>query len=327
MPDSVFKRAKLDESSAPASTKAIGTHSGTFQADEAMGCWMLRQLPEYRRSKIVRSRDPEALEGLDLVLDVGGVYDHARLRYDHHQRGYDERFQHARLSSTSADDEPRCTKLSASGLVYRHYGKEVIRQYYPNLTDEYLQLAYVKLYDALLEALDAIDTGVEPLPAGVTAVYKDSTGLASRVGRLNPRWNERAEDGSSSSSGGGKPNPDERFQQAVALCGVDFLSVLTAIVESDIPAREHVERALLSRLETCPSGRIVALEAGGMPWKNHLYELERTHGIDPLIQFVLYQDSSACGACRPSRWRALPSPTASACPRRGGASATRIWRA
>ena len=30
-----------------------------------------------------------------------------------------------------------------------------------------------------------------------------------------------------------------------------------------------------------------------MPWKNHLYELERVHNIvDPLIKFVLYQDIS-----------------------------------
>ena len=26
----------------------IGTHSGTFQADEAMGVWLLRQLPQLR---------------------------------------------------------------------------------------------------------------------------------------------------------------------------------------------------------------------------------------------------------------------------------------
>jgi len=280
---SMFKRAKLD--TAAASTKVIGTHSGTFQADEAMGCWMLRQLPEYRNSKIVRSRDLEVLDPLDIVIDVGGIYDPTKLRYDHHQRGYEERFEFPRASSSSSD-EKRCTKLSASGLVYRHYGKQVIQQYYPNLTEDYLNLAYVKLYDSLLEALDAIDTGVELMPEGVTPVYKDSTGLASRVGRLNPRWNEI------DPNTGEKPSLDERFQIAVDVCGSDFLSVLTVIVESEIPAREYVERALLQRMETCSSGQIINLEEGGMPWKNHLYELERIHKVDPLIKFVLYTDIS-----------------------------------
>jgi uncharacterized UPF0160 family protein len=276
-----YKRAKIldnDDPSVPPSDKVIGTHSGTFQADEAMGCWMLRQLPEYRNARIVRSRDPVILGPLPIVIDVGGIYDHAKLRYDHHQRGYDERFPFPRIGLKM--EEPRCTKLSASGLVYLHYGKQVIQQFYPSLPPHALDLAYVKLYDTLLEALDAIDTGVELVPVGTTPVYKDSTGLASRVGRLNPRWNEEEE-----------VDPDVRFSEAVQICGIDFVSCLTAIVESDLPARDFVERALLQRYETCPSGEVIALEAGGMPWKNHLYDLERVHNVDPLIKFVLYEDS------------------------------------
>jgi uncharacterized UPF0160 family protein len=179
---SAFKRAKLEDMT---SSKVIGTHSGTFQADEAMGVFMLRQLPEYRNSKVVRSRDLEVLETLDIVIDVGGTYDHSKLRYDHHQRGYDERFDDGKEGT-----EGRCTKLSASGLVYRHYGKQVLQAYYPELSEENLKLAYVKLYNHLLEALDAVDTGVEMVPEGTELVYKDASGLASRVGRLNPRWNE-----------------------------------------------------------------------------------------------------------------------------------------
>lgn len=299
MSSSVFKRAKRDGAAAatttPSSDKVIGTHSGTFQADEAMGCWMLRQLPAYRDAAIVRSRDLAVLEPLDIVIDVGGVYDHAKFRYDHHQRDYDERFRSALEdddndddggSSTKTTTPLRCTKLSASGLVYRHYGKQVIQQFYPDLPQDYVDLAYVKLYDSLLEALDAIDTGVEPVPDGVTPLYKDSTGLASRVGRLNPRWNEVDE------STGAAPSLDERFVEAVEICGADFSSCLTVIVESDIPAREFVERALAKRHETDASGQILALESGGLPWRGHLYDLEKIHSVDPLIKFVLYQDVS-----------------------------------
>ena len=273
-----FKRAKLDDNM---SEKVIGTHSGTFQADEAMGVWMLRQLPAYRNAKVVRSRDPKVLEPLDIVIDVGGVYDHSALRYDHHQRGYDERFDEGKDGT-----DGRCTKLSASGLVYRHYGKEVLRAYYPTLSEEELELAYNKVYDSLLEALDAIDTGVEMVPEGVEMLYKDSTGLSRRVSRLNPRWNEVDE------STGETPNPDERFELASQICGDDFLSVMTNVVESDIPARAFVERALLKRHETDASGEIIVLESGGLPWRGHLYELEAEHKVDPLIKFVLYTDQA-----------------------------------
>lgn len=48
------------------------------------------------------------LEGLDAVLDVGGVYDPTRDRYDHHQKGFGEVFGHG-----------FSTKLSSAGLVYK----------------------------------------------------------------------------------------------------------------------------------------------------------------------------------------------------------------
>ena len=67
-----FKRAKTLVF-AP-STKVIGTHSGTFQADEALGVWLLRQTEPFYQSRVVRSRDNNVLKDLDIVIDVGGVY-------------------------------------------------------------------------------------------------------------------------------------------------------------------------------------------------------------------------------------------------------------
>ena len=179
-------------------------------------------------------------------------------------------------------DSSRCTKLSASGLVYRHYGKQVLQAYYPDLSDTLLEIAYLQIYNKLLEALDAIDTGVEAVPEGVRLLYKDSTGLASRVSRLNPRWNEVGDD----------VDPDARFAQAVEICGQDFMSVMIGIVESDIPARELVEQALLQRFQVDASGEIICLESGGLPWRNHLYELEKSHKVDPLVKFVLFPDQA-----------------------------------
>ena len=274
-----FKRAKLnDETQQPKSSKVIGTHSGTFQADEAMGVFLLRQLPDYRNSAVIRSRDLTVLnQQADIVLDVGGTYNHEVLRYDHHQRGYDERFQ---------NDPKRCTKLSAAGLIYRHYGKAVIAQYYPHLTPDLVDVTYVQLYDTLLQALDAVDTGVELVPPGVTAVYKDTTGLPQRVARLNPRWNEVDPET------GKTPSLDDRFEQAVQICGHDFEAVLTHIVEADLPARALVEQALVERFTVDASGEVITLASGGMPWRHALYAWEDAQDITPLIKFVLYPDTA-----------------------------------
>nr|XP_025667695.1 UPF0160 protein MYG1, mitochondrial isoform X2 [Arachis hypogaea] len=95
--------------------KRVGTHSGTFHCDEALACFMLRLTQHFSNAHILRTRNPNVLETLDAVVDVGGVYDPKRHRYDHHQRGFDEVLGHG-----------FATKLSSAGLVYKHYGLEII---------------------------------------------------------------------------------------------------------------------------------------------------------------------------------------------------------
>jgi uncharacterized UPF0160 family protein len=172
------------------------------------------------------------------------------------------------------------TKLSASGLVYKHYGKEIIQAHYPHLSEDHLEVAYQKMYKSFMEAIDAIDTGVE---IAADPAYRDATGLSARVGRLNSRWNDNKET---------TPSQDERFEVASALCGQDFMSVLSPLVESSIPAYKFVEEAVLDRANVDASGEIIKLGSGGMPWKSHLYDLERKHNVDPLIKFCLYTDEA-----------------------------------
>lgn len=83
-----------NDSDTPEAKKAlispkIGTHNGTFHCDEALACFMLKQLPQYRLADIVRTRNQEELANCDIVVDVGGVYDADKHRYDHHQRYVD----------------------------------------------------------------------------------------------------------------------------------------------------------------------------------------------------------------------------------------------
>ena len=58
-----YKKAERAETLTP-STKTIGTHSGTFQADESLGVWLLRQISTYYKSNVIRSRDANILKPL-----------------------------------------------------------------------------------------------------------------------------------------------------------------------------------------------------------------------------------------------------------------------
>lgn len=68
--------------------RSVGTHDGTFHADEVTACALLLTFDLVDRDKIVRSRESTVLENCEYVCDVGGVYDPALKRFDHHQLEY-----------------------------------------------------------------------------------------------------------------------------------------------------------------------------------------------------------------------------------------------
>ena len=88
---------------------------------------MLSVLPAYQEAVIVRTRDPAKLERCQIVVDVGAVYDAKALRFDHHQRG----FTHTLVVEGDDGDASTITyktKLSSAGLIYQHFGQDVIRE-------------------------------------------------------------------------------------------------------------------------------------------------------------------------------------------------------
>lgn len=74
--------------------RSVGTHDGSFHADEVTACALLSHFNLVDRSKMVRTRDLEKLALCEYVCDVGGVYDPADKRFDHHQSEY-----HGEMSS------------------------------------------------------------------------------------------------------------------------------------------------------------------------------------------------------------------------------------
>lgn len=70
------------------SFKLIGTHSDAFHCDEVLATSLLQYTEEFKNSIIVRTRDQEILDQLDIQCDVGGVFDVEKRRFDHHQKTF-----------------------------------------------------------------------------------------------------------------------------------------------------------------------------------------------------------------------------------------------
>ncbi|KAI1408412.1 metal-dependent protein hydrolase [Hypoxylon sp. FL1857] len=288
MAESAAKRIKTSE---VGSGIKIGTHNGHFHADEALAVYMLRLLPTYANSSLVRTRDPSLLETCHTVVDVGGEYDPARNRYDHHQRTFETTFP------------GRSTKLSSAGLVYMHFGKAIISQQLQKPEDsEEVGLLWNKLYESFIEALDAHDNGISSYDpdalkqAGIEKRFSDGGfTLGAMVGRLNPNWNDPTPEDPVEAQAA----EDKKFEKASTRIGEEFSLDLEYHANAWLPARAIVQEAYSKRLQFDPQGRIMVLEGQAVPWKDHLYTLEEQEGSDKKVLYVLYPEKPVPGA----KWR------------------------
>lgn len=268
------KRLKGDSGNghSPAAVK-IGTHNGTFHCDEVLGCYMLKQLPNYKDADIVRSRDKKILDDCDIVIDVGGVFDPSSDRYDHHQRDFAQ-------SMNSLNPKYKwTTKLSSAGLVYFHFGRDVLKEILaPKVLDiEIMDKIYSKIYEGFVEEVDAVDNGIDQYDG--TPKYHVTTTLGARVSRMNPSWTEEEYD------------EDGLFYSAMTMVGNEFKSRVLSLVDIWLPARSIVEKSIENRFDVHKSGEIIILPRF-CPWKNHLFDLEEESEIKPAIKYVIYGDAA-----------------------------------
>jgi len=255
-------------------TKVIGTHNGTFHCDEALAVFLLRQTSTYRNSDLKRSRDPAVLDTCDIVVDVGAVYDESKQRFDHHQRGFTEVFGHGFE-----------TKLSSAGLVYKHFGKEIIaNKTQAAIDDPQVTTLWLKLYREFIEAIDGIDNGVSQYPADLQPKYKNHTDLSTRVRWLNPAWNQSTD----------SATVDAQFSKASQLTGEEFLGRLNYYANAWLPARDLVLSALSKRTGIDHNGKILVFDQFA-PWKEHLFELEAELSLseDSKPIYVIYPDETS----------------------------------
>jgi len=216
---------------------------------------------------VLVNQSSTAQSNLDILVDVGAVYDPSRHRYDHHQ-----------VSFTDSLDENHKIRLSSAGLIYKHFGRDILKKL-TGVEGDLLEIIYFKVYKDFIESVDAIDNGVNQYDTDVPSRYRISTDLGSRVGRLNPGWNQTGQ------------IPDEQFKLAMALTGREFLEIVDEIVKSWLPARSIVEQMIESRKEIEPSGAIATLPQF-CPWKSHLFDIEKEKGIEGELLYVLFGDKN-----------------------------------
>ena len=244
----------------------IATHSGSFHADDVFGVGVLMGVfPDHT---LVRTRNDALIAAADFAVDVGGLWDAAGGRFDHHQRG----FQGARPARLAGDQETPGVGYASAGLVWAQYGSAYVDRVAQSggfsLDTQALADTARSIDHTLVQYLDMVDTGQGEVAPGLF-------GLSSLIAQLNTNWME--EDGLSASA---KAQLQEtRFREAIALTR-RFLDRAIIKKISQIRSRDIVRQA--PRLL---GGKVLHLEAGGMPWAGVVADEM------PEVLLVIYPDS------------------------------------
>lgn len=213
-------------------SKLFVTHTQPHQADEVAALVALRII--HPDAKIVRTRDTQVLSAMALapdtfLLDVGGHYDADKLMFDHHQP------EGAGFRRPETGEWPYAT----AGLIWKHYGAQVVETLHPELTPADCQEVAAYIDEYLMKFLDAVDCGVRIKSAGPS--------LSAIIASFNSSWYDDTE--------------ADPFPLILDLAQV----VLTNFIRryaGKILARERVRN---SRISKC--GRILHLDIC-LPWSD-----------------------------------------------------------
>ena len=247
-------------------TPTIATHSGSFHADDVFGVGILMGV--FPSHTLVRTRKQELIDAADFAVDVGGSWDAATGRFDHHQRGFDG----ARPSVTVDGVTQPGVGYASAGLLWSAFGAAYVQAWangHSHTLNEAAVAEIVRSIDhSLVQYLDIVDTGQGDVSPGIF-------GLSSLIAQLNTHWlEERGMDGKTKAQ-----LQETRFREAIAITR-KFLDHAISKKLAQIRAMDTVRNA--PRLL---DGRVLHLQEGGMPW-THVVVHEM-----PEVMFVIYPDS------------------------------------
>lgn len=218
----------------------IATHSGKFHADDAWATAVLKVL--FPHADIIRTRDPATIEAADFAVDVGGIWDPATGRFDHHQKG----FNGAR---------PTGVPYASAGLVWREYGARCVAALALAHTghvlpdDKAREMAYGIDAD-VVQYLDLSDVGAaKSAPGGY--------GLSAVISGYNTNWLDEQRLGYGAAA---EDYRLDQFRRAMA--------VLTDVMVNAVKYRVGALLALqqVRQAQVHNGGRVLFLENGALPW-------------------------------------------------------------
>lgn len=117
--------------------KKIVTHSGNFHTDEIFACAAISIFHD-DNIEVVRSRDAEVWADADYVVDVGGIDDAPRGRFDHHQEG-------------GGGSRENGVPYSSFGLVWKEFGEKLCGS----------RAASDRIDAKMVQPIDAADCGID----------------------------------------------------------------------------------------------------------------------------------------------------------------------
>lgn len=147
--------------------KTIIVHNGSFHADDIFACAVLsiyleRQNHPYR---IIRTRDNDIINSADYVVDVGGIHDDEKNRFDHHQAG-------------GAGKRENGVPYASFGLVWKKFGPLLINS----------EEIVLDIDRRIVQPIDAIDNGIsisQPTDFGLC-----DYGIYGIIGAYQNTWKE-----------------------------------------------------------------------------------------------------------------------------------------
>ncbi|WP_296952965.1 MYG1 family protein [uncultured Massilia sp.] len=218
----------------------IATHGGKFHADDAWAVAVLRIL--FPDAGLVRTRDAAIIASADFAIDVGGVWDPASGRFDHHQKGFDG----ARMSGVP---------YASAGLVWKEYGARCVAALAAAHAGHVLPLETAQqiawaIDGDVVQYLDLSDVGAaKSAPGGY--------GLSAIVSGYNLNWMDEQRLGYGAAA---EDYRTAQFERAMAV----LTDIMVNAVKYRVGALLALEQVRASEL--LEDGRVLFLKNGALPW-------------------------------------------------------------
>lgn len=220
----------------------IATHSGKFHADDVWAVAVLDIV--FPGCELIRTRDPERIRQADFAVDVGGIWEPAAGRFDHHQKG----FAGARESGVV---------YASAGLVWKTHGARCVASIAQShvghaLSDDTAQQIAYAIDADLVQYMDMADTGAaKSAPGGY--------GLSAVISGFNPTWLDEQNAGSVAAA---EELRLQQFRRAMAF----MADILVNAVKFRVGGLLAVQQVRQSEL--LEDGRVLFLKNASLPWSS-----------------------------------------------------------